>query len=76
MLIVELRGNSIPLRELRACESAWYGGQANQLSRERTAFPRIEGIHQATKLSQPLPHGVMTCCLTMSASHDLPIART
>jgi SagB-type dehydrogenase family enzyme len=58
MLIVELRGNSIPLRESRACESAWYGGEANQLSRERTAFPRIEGIHQATKLSPPLPHGI------------------
>src|SRR6266545_2588869 len=33
MLIIELRGRSIPVREPDACETLWYGGHANQLSR-------------------------------------------
>ena len=40
MLIVELRGRSIPVREPDACETVWYGGQANQLSKERIDYPR------------------------------------
>ena len=31
-------------------ETIWYGGDANQLSPETIAYPRIEGIHEATKL--------------------------
>src|ERR1700757_3264113 len=49
MLIVELRGGSIPVREQDTCETIWYGGQANQLSKQRIACPRIDAIHQATK---------------------------
>ena len=52
MLIVELRGGSIPVREPDAGETVWYGGHANQLSKERIAYPRIDGIHGATKLSE------------------------
>lgn len=52
MLIVELRGRSIPVREPDACETVRYGGHANELSKERTAYTRIDGIHEATKLSQ------------------------
>ena len=51
MLIVELRGRSVPVREPYAAETVWYGGHANQLSREGVAYPRIDGIHAATKLS-------------------------
>ena len=54
MLIVELRGTSIPVREPDARETVWYGGHANQLSRERTAYPRIDGIHGSTKLDAQL----------------------
>jgi SagB-type dehydrogenase family enzyme len=50
MLLVELRGRSIPVREPDARQTVWYGGHANQLSRERIAYPRIDGIHDATKL--------------------------
>ena len=53
MLIVELRGSSIPIRESHvasAADTAWYGGHANQLSRERIGYPLIDGIHAATKL--------------------------
>lgn len=49
MLIVELRGASIPTRGPDACENVWYGGYANQISAQRTAYPQIDGIHAATK---------------------------
>ena len=52
MLIVELRGGSIPLGEPDAPGTIWYGGHANQLSRKRTAYARIDEIHAATKLSE------------------------
>jgi SagB-type dehydrogenase family enzyme len=58
MLIVELRGGSIPVREPDACETDWYGGHANQLSKERTAYTRIDGIHGATKLSESACRGI------------------
>ena len=50
MLMVELRGASIPLCEPDAGEITWYGGQANQLSSETIVYPEIDAIHQATKL--------------------------
>ena len=52
MLMVELNGGSIPVHEPDAHQTVWYGGEANQLSKERTAYPGIDGIHGATKLSQ------------------------
>ena len=64
MLIVELRGGSIPVREPDAGETVWYGGNANQLSSETIAYPRIDAIHCATKLcrgisaTEPAPIGV------------------
>jgi SagB-type dehydrogenase family enzyme len=55
MLILELRGNSIPIRESLGGEplpgdTVWYGGDANQLSREQIAYPLIDEIQAATKL--------------------------
>ena len=47
MLIVELRGRSIPVGEPQACQTVWYGGHANQISTETIAYPRIEEIHTA-----------------------------
>jgi SagB-type dehydrogenase family enzyme len=38
------------LREPDRGETVWYGGHANELSRERIAYPRIDAIHDATKL--------------------------
>jgi SagB-type dehydrogenase family enzyme len=56
MLLVELRGTSIPLVESNACETVWYGGQANQLSAEKTDYAWVDRIHAATKLSNcPYP---------------------
>ncbi len=53
MLIVELRGASIPVREPDACENVWYGGYANRISAQRTAYPQIEGIHAADEGAGP-----------------------
>ena len=50
MLFVELRGGTVSLREPDAGETIWYGGDANRLSKRTIAYPRIEGIHAATKL--------------------------
>ena len=62
MLLIELRGSTVPLREPDSRETIWYGGDANQLSPETIAYPWIEGIHEATKLgsvasAQPGPTG-------------------
>jgi SagB-type dehydrogenase family enzyme len=58
MLIVELRGGSIPVREPDAGKTLWYGGHANQLSKERTACTRIDWIHAAAKLSNRAFRGI------------------
>jgi SagB-type dehydrogenase family enzyme len=66
MLIVELRGPSIPLTALVPGETVLYGGRPNRLSEGQKSYPLIEGIHVATKvsaesvipsLSQPTPSG-------------------
>jgi SagB-type dehydrogenase family enzyme len=49
MLILELRGACIPVREPDTSETVWYGGNANRLSDEITAYPLIDAIHAATK---------------------------
>jgi len=49
MLIIEIR--NVPVCEPGTSEIAWYGGHANQLSKEITAYPWIDAIHEATKLT-------------------------
>ena len=51
MLMVRLSGESIPARDPDRGETVWVGGKANQLSSHQTAYPRIEDIHAATKLT-------------------------
>jgi SagB-type dehydrogenase family enzyme len=51
MLIAELRGGSMPVRESDCGETVWYGGCANPLSTQPIAYPLIEGIHAATKIN-------------------------
>src|SRR5206468_303648 len=66
MLIVELRGPSIPLQDPASGEAIWFGGTANRLSNERIDYPLIDGMHVATKLddgfgavasAEAMPHG-------------------
>jgi SagB-type dehydrogenase family enzyme len=49
LLVVEIRGGSIPLGDPAAGEGVWYGGCANQLSDHQVSYPLIEAIHAATK---------------------------
>jgi SagB-type dehydrogenase family enzyme len=49
MLIVNLQGKSIPVREADTSETVWFAGQANRLSKETIAQPLIDGVHLATK---------------------------
>jgi SagB-type dehydrogenase family enzyme len=51
MLIVSLHGKSIPVSEAATGKTAWFGGQANQLSNETITHPLIDSIHLATKRS-------------------------
>ena len=52
MLIVSLHGKSIPVHEADTGETVWFGGQANQLSKEMIVHPLIDSIHSATKRSR------------------------
>lgn len=51
MLVVELRGRCIPVSKRQAGQPVWYGGHANQISKETIAYPNIEEVHAATMLS-------------------------
>jgi SagB-type dehydrogenase family enzyme len=51
MLIVELRGQSIPARSPDVSEPVWHGGHANRLCERDVAYARIQEIHCATKLT-------------------------
>ena len=66
LLIVELRGPSIPVRALEPVETILFAGQPNRLSEDQVPFPLIERIHAATKhstestvtsLGQPMESG-------------------
>ncbi len=50
MLLVELRGASIPRGERKAGEAVWSGGAANRLSDSEIAYPLIDDMHEATKI--------------------------
>ena len=60
MLIVSLHGKCIPVREADTAKAVWFGGQANQLSKETIAYPLIEGIHLATKRGSIASSGTTT----------------
>jgi len=74
MLIVELRGKSIPVRESGVRETLWYGGQANLLSKETMDFPLIDAIHKATELSNCSGQGISSAepLRTGSGEIELP----
>jgi SagB-type dehydrogenase family enzyme len=57
MLIVRLRGESIPVHEADTGEPFWFGGRPNQLSKETTAQPLNDSIHFATKRTKSRDSG-------------------
>ncbi len=78
MLIIELRGPSIPVRQPGASETVWHTGHANRLSLEQVPYPLIDEIHHATKLSrpslspaEPAPTGSGDIKLPLPASSEL-----
>jgi SagB-type dehydrogenase family enzyme len=72
MLIVELRGGSIPTREPDACETVWHGGNANRLSQE-TTYTRIEKIHAATKLDGIACRGISAAAPPPTGSGEIKL---
>jgi SagB-type dehydrogenase family enzyme len=50
ILIITLQGPSIPVASRDPAKTVLYRGEANQLSDEKIAYPRIEKIQAATKL--------------------------
>jgi SagB-type dehydrogenase family enzyme len=70
MLIVSLYGESIPVHEADAAETVWFGGEANQLSKETIVHPLIDRIHSATKRSSRRSSG--TSFSTGSGEIKLP----
>jgi SagB-type dehydrogenase family enzyme len=74
MLVVSLRGKAIPVRETAAGDAgeiAWFSGQANRLSREETAYPLIDSIHTATKLSNGKCSGISTAEAASTGSGEI-----
>lgn len=52
MLLIDLRGNCIPISNVGRSENVWYGGLANKISKQNRTFPEIERIHMETKLNR------------------------
>lgn len=73
MLMVSLRGESIPVREADAGKTVWFGGQANQLSSETIAYPWIDRIHSATKSSSGSSHAGLTAEPTPTGSGEIKL---
>jgi SagB-type dehydrogenase family enzyme len=73
MLIVQVRGASIPLREPDTRGTIWYGGHANQLSKETIAYPSIDGIHTAAKLSNHGYRGISAAELGPTGSGEITL---
>lgn len=81
LLILELRGDSIPLGEAAAGEAPWAPGEPNRLSSRVTAYPLIEGVHRATKVvaaarPEPAPGGRGGIKLPEPSSSERPFGET
>lgn len=77
MLLIALRGASIPLGAAGSRETVWFGGQPNPLSSETVKYPLIDGIHAATKVLhageiEPAPFGRAEIALPLPAVSTRP----
>ena len=73
MLIVSLHGKSIPVREADSGETVWFGGQANQLSKEIIVHPLIDRIHSATKRSRSESSGTSFVASASTGSGEIKL---
>ena len=78
MLIVQLRGPTIPLGPPDVNGTIWHGGQANQLSSEIVRYPGIEAVHYATMFDNSACRSfyVADACATGSGEIVLPAPAT
>jgi SagB-type dehydrogenase family enzyme len=60
MLVVELHGASIPVRQSDGDPPAWSAGRANQLSVRQIPYASIDEMHEATKLDASKTEGLPT----------------
>jgi SagB-type dehydrogenase family enzyme len=70
MLMISLRGESIPVREAETRKTVWFGGVANLLSKETIAQPLIDTIHSATKLTSSKSDGPLSAVPTLTGSGE------
>jgi SagB-type dehydrogenase family enzyme len=76
MLLVTLRGQSVPVSEARTEPSMWYGGDANQLSPKDFTSPRINEFHRATKVNNSIglqPRITSAVAPASTGSGDMPV---
>ena len=70
MLMISLRGDSIPISEAETGKTVWLGGAANLLSKETIAQPLIDTIHFATKLTSTESDGPLSAAATPTGSGE------
>jgi SagB-type dehydrogenase family enzyme len=70
MLMISLRGESIPVRKAETVKTVWLGGVANLLSNETIAQPLIDSIHFATKLTSSESAGPLSAEATPIGSGE------
>jgi SagB-type dehydrogenase family enzyme len=70
MLMISLRGESIPVREAKTRKIVWLGGVANLLSKETIAQPLVDTIHFATKLTSSESDGPLSVEPTPTGSGE------
>ncbi len=73
MLLVAIEA---PLRDAASAPAAWFGGEPNQLSLDQLAYPRIDTIHAATKITAQSGIAAAELAPTVSGSIPLPIPAT
>src|SRR6185503_15787569 len=60
-------------REQDSCEAVWCGGKANQLSKETVAYPRIDAVHEATKLNAQVYRSISAAEPTRTGSGEIKL---
>jgi SagB-type dehydrogenase family enzyme len=73
MLIVKLYGKAIPVDDRDGRECIWSAGCASQLSNCPIAYPRIDEIHAATKLTERGCSGIMAARPALTGSGDIQL---
>lgn len=71
MLIVQLRGAAIPLGPPDVGGTIWYGGRANQISKEVIPYASIRAVHYATMLDKNADRSISVAAATSAGSGEI-----